>query len=58
MIRLTRRAECCVKSVAAGFIAGTLAFLAVKSLCGHRCCRRMSAARAFKTIGLLMDAFR
>lgn len=55
---MTRRAECCVKSVAAGVIAGTLAFLAVKSLCGHRCCRRMSAAKAFKTIGLLMDAFR
>lgn len=52
-----RRTECCIKSAVAGVIAGSLAFLAVKSLCGRRCFRRMTAAKAFKMIGTLMDAF-
>lgn len=54
---MTKAGECCAKSAAAGVIAGTLAFLAVRSLCSHKSFRRMSAAKAFKMIGSLMDAF-
>lgn len=46
-----------IKSTAAGLIAGTLAFLAVNSLSKRHSIKRMSAAKAFKTIGLLLDAF-
>lgn len=54
---MTKAQDCCVKSAAAGVIAGTLAFFAVKSVCSHKSFRRMSAAKAFKMIGSLMDAF-
>lgn len=54
---MTRKQNCYIRSAAAGVITGALAFFAVKSLCPHRSFRRMSAAKAFKMIGSLMDAF-
>ena len=54
---MTRKQNCYIRSAAAGGITGALAFFAVKSLCPHRSFRRMSAAKAFKMIGSLMDAF-
>ncbi len=52
---MTRKAQDMTKSVAAGVIAGGLAFMAVKTVCGHRSFKGMSAAKAFKMIGSLMD---
>lgn len=54
---MSRKTESLIKSTAAGIIAGGLAFMAVKSISSHRSFRRMTAAKAFKTIGTLMDAF-
>lgn len=54
---MSRKHEICVKSAVAGLIAGSLAFLAVKSLCSRRSFRRMTTAKAFKMIGTLLDAF-
>ena len=54
---MTRKQNCYIRSAAAGVITGALAFFTVKSLCPHRSFRRMSAAKAFKMIGSLMDAF-
>ncbi len=54
---MSRRTECCIKSAVAGVVAGSLAFLAVRSLCGRHSFRRMTAAKAFRMIGTLMDAF-
>ncbi|MGN1341267.1 MAG: hypothetical protein ACI4WS_13320 [Oscillospiraceae bacterium] len=54
---MSRRTEAYIKSSAAGLIAGSLAFMAVKSLCSHRSFRRMSTAKAFRMIGTLLDAF-
>lgn len=55
---MSRNTETCIKSVAAGLITGTLAYLAVQSICHSRLRRGMNAVKAFKTIGVLMDAFR
>lgn len=54
---MSRKTQCLLKSTAAGVIAGGLAFMAVKSVSSHRSFKRMTAAKAFKTIGSLMDAF-
>ncbi len=54
---MSHKTESLVKSTAAGLIAGGLAFMTVKSICAHRHLHRMSAAKAFKTIGTLLDAF-
>lgn len=54
---MTHKQENCVKAVIAGAVTGGLAFLAVKSLCRRRSFRRMTAAKAFKLIGTLMNAF-
>lgn len=56
-VDMTRKQNCYIRSAAAGVITGALAFFAVRSLCPHRSFRRMSAAKAFKMIGSLMDAF-
>lgn len=55
--RMSRQTESYLKSTAAGLIAGGLAFMAVKSMSGRRSFRRMSAAKAFKMIGTMMEAF-
>lgn len=55
---MSKHSECCIKAIAAGLITGTLAFLAVQNICARRFRRGMTAAKAFKTIGVLMDAFR
>jgi len=56
LMDMSHKQEVCVKATVAGVVTGGLAFLAVKSLCGRRSFRRMSAAKAFKMIGTLMDA--
>ena len=56
LMNMSHKQETCVKAAVAGVVTGGLAFLAVKSLCGRRSFRRMSAAKAFKMIGTLMDA--
>lgn len=53
---MTRKQSCLIRSAAAGVITGALAFLAVRSLCPRRSFRKMSAAKAFKMIGSLMEA--
>lgn len=53
---MTRKQYCLIRSAAAGIVTGVLAFLAVRSLCPRRSFRRMSAAKAFRMIGTLMDA--
>ncbi len=55
---MTRHHACLIKASAAGLITGSLAFLAVMNICGCRLRRSMTAAKAFRTIGVLMDAFR
>lgn len=54
---MTHKQENCAKAAIAGVVTGGLAFLAVKSLCRRRSFRRMTAAKAFKLIGTLMNAF-
>lgn len=56
-VDMTRKQNCYIRSAAAGVITGALAFFAVRSLCPRRSFRRMSAAKAFRMIGTLMDAF-
>ncbi len=53
---MTRKAQDMTKSVTAGVIAGGLAFMAVKTVCGHRSYKRMSA-KALRMIGSLVDNF-
>ena len=53
---MSHKQEACIKAAVAGAVTGGLAFLAVRSLCSKRSFRRMSAAKAFKMIGTLMDA--
>ncbi|MBS7368878.1 MAG: hypothetical protein KIG62_01825 [Oscillospiraceae bacterium] len=47
----------CIKSAVAGVVVGTLAFIAVNSLSRRHSIKRMTTAKAFKTIGTLLDAF-
>ncbi len=54
---MSHKTESLVKSTAAGLIAGGLAFMAVNSLCGRHYFRKMSAVKAFKTLGTLLDSF-
>ena len=53
---MSHKQEVCIKAAVAGVVSGGLAFLAVRSLCSRRSFRRMSAAKAFKMIGTLMEA--
>lgn len=54
---MSRQCESYIKSAAAGLIAGGLAFMAVKAVSGRKSFKRMTAAKAFKMIGAMMDAF-
>ncbi len=54
---MTHKQENVVKASIAGVVAGSLAFVAVNSLCSHKSFKRMTAAKAFKMVGSLMDAF-
>ena len=54
---MSRQTESYIKSAAAGLIAGGLAFLAVRAVSGRRSFKRMTAAKAFKMIGTMLDAF-
>lgn len=53
---MTRKQETYLKAAVAGTVTGGLAFLTVKTLGSRRSLRRMTAAKAFKMIGTLMDA--
>lgn len=54
---MTHKQESIVKAGVAGIVAGGLAFVAVNSLCSRRRTKRMTAAKALKMVGTLMDAF-
>ncbi len=54
---MSHKTESVLKGAAAGVIAGGLAFITVKSVCSRRHFKRASAAKAFKTIGTLLDSF-
>ena len=56
LMTMSHNQEVCIKAAVAGVVSGGLAFLAVKSLCKRRSFRRMTAAKAFKMIGSLMEA--
>ncbi len=47
---------CLIKAAVAGVVTGGLAFAAVNSLGRKKSFRRMSAAKAFRMIGTVMDA--
>lgn len=53
---MTHKQETCVKAVVAGVVSGGLAFLAVRSVCKKRSFHKMTAAKAFKMIGTLIEA--
>lgn len=53
---MTQKQETCIKAAIAGTVTGGLAFLAVNALGKRRSFRKMTAAKAFKMIGTLMDA--
>ncbi len=53
---MNNKQECLIKAAVAGVVTGGLAFVAVNSFGRKKSFRRMSAAKAFKMIGSVMDA--
>lgn len=53
---MTHKQECVLKATVAGVVTGGLAFVAVNSLGRRKSFRRMTAAKAFRMIGTVMDA--
>lgn len=53
---MTRQTSSMIKGAAAGFIAGSAAFVAVKMFSGGKSHTRKTAAKAVKVIGDFMDA--
>lgn len=53
---MTSKQEATLKAGIAGVVAGGIAFAAASTVFRHRSHRRMSAAKALKMVGTLMDS--